>query len=399
MQIHTPCVVLARGRPEGSPPRCPGVTAVDPDGRRRHPHLRRRRPAAAAHNRRPHILLSSSSPPPPPSLAPLRLTTTMVVSSRQSAFPRLPVLASAPGAAMASSSVDPGRGGPALTQRRCVPRPWFRPPPPQIRRLVRRQADVGLRAGRCCPDSGACSGRRGVFRAQIQRVWQRIRRMMRRRAKVGPVATSLPAAAALGTHRQASDLAPACSHCGLLRRQHDQQPTGRADAHGRGLVSRLPARAGFRFRPRRRSLAAVIGSSPSCGRRVVVWRSLVVLVPCLVVGGVVVGLAQVAPFQGCRCPLRFRGLAKASACLRADDSDVCERRPPLEASFLCLLLSPHWLIFRGHLGPLGRLVLAVVPDSRLSSLRRRQVWWCRSYSPLRRLSATCGSMLSHVSLR
>jgi hypothetical protein len=53
-------------------------------------------------------------------------------------------------------------------------------------------------------------------------------------------------------------------------------------------------------------------------------------------------------FQGRQCVLRFRA-AKASACLRADDGDTCGRRSPLEASFLCLLLSPHQLIFLGHL--------------------------------------------------
>jgi hypothetical protein len=85
--------------------------------------------------------------------------------------------------------------------------------------------------------------------------------------------------------------------------------------------------------------------------------------------------------QGPRCLHEVGGLAKANACLWADDGDACGRRPPLEVSFMCPLISPHRLIFWGHLGLLGRfnrLVPAVVSDSCLSSLRRRWVCWCCS---------------------
>jgi hypothetical protein len=40
-------------------------------------------------------------------------------------------------------------------------------------------------------------------------------------------------------------------------------------------------------------------------------------------GGVVVVLAQDEPFQGSWRPLRGWGLAKASACLQANDGDAC----------------------------------------------------------------------------
>jgi hypothetical protein len=89
-------------------------------------------------------------------------------------------------------------------------------------------------------------------------------------------------------------------------------------------------------------------------------------------------------------------LAKASACLRADDGDASGQCSPIKASFMCLLLSPYRLIFLGHLGCLAP---TVNPDSRVSSLRRRRVWWWCSWSPLRGLSATCGSMVSPISLR
>jgi hypothetical protein len=45
----------------------------------------------------------------------------------------------------------------------------------------------------------------------------------------------------------------------------------------------------------------------------------------------------------------------------------------------------------------GRLVPAVVPDSRVSLLRRRRAWWWCSWSSLRDVSTTCGSILSPVS--
>jgi hypothetical protein len=98
---------------------------------------------------------------------------------------------------------------------------------------------------------------------------------------------------------------------------------------------------------------------------------------CLVVGDVVVLLVQDVHFQGCRCVLRFRE-AKANACLRADDSDACGRRSPLEASFMCPLLNPHRLISVRHLSLLGHLVPAVDPASRVLSLHHRRVWWWRS---------------------
>jgi hypothetical protein len=160
--------------------------------------------------------------------------------------------------------------------------------------------------------------------------------------------------------------------------QHFVRGMGTCTTSGGLSLCRLHSTASRRPRLRRPVAVVVSRSSPSFGHRgrsSSCWRSLVVPAARLVVGGVVVVVAQDVPFLGCRCPLRFWGLAKASAFLRADVGDACGRRSPFEASSLCLFLNPLRLIFLGPFGPLGRLVPAVDPDSRVSSLRHRRVWW------------------------